>query len=577
MEPLIKKLKIKKETSSKMISNLPNLDKISPIKEYAFQKKFKFPNDGLNKNASMDSFFDSSKKLNVKLRNKNKSFIFTNKIKKFNTGELSNLKLDKTHSECFSSFNKLNNQSSKNSNNIIGKKISLCPEKKKTIFQRIIECIDKIKKDNEKAYKIVKKNERKSISLKIKNFTNWKNININTLMPKLKEENKTSFKNIKIDTSKKIYKPTDEELKSIIPATADNLTVSLKKDINFVKLDNDTTQTNFEKMHHTRNLKITKEQLQNHFAKAGIITQLWRKTLFINSTEMQMNDIFNKIRLILDNIDFFKANYYNNGNFYLAFENMNNMKKAKLNLTIEELCFLLIKIPQKLLLKFYKNLDKFLYVEEPDIKKEMEKIPKNEKECLNINCSFLNSVSVYFAGCAEVLKEIKKRIDYYKFSNHEFLLIDNFLDLARFDTSKINSIAEIYIEKLKKDKEILEKLEIGIGIKKKKRKIEDIFERNHKRYTQNFKDEIKLERINSSLNLKNKYLGDEKRMKFILMRRQKNLNILNQPIVRSLMKYLKDNIKSQIISQQLFERYILKERQEQIQVGSKNNVKFFCK
>lgn len=569
MEILIKKLKLKKETPSKKILNLSNLDKVSPIKEYAFQKKYQFQNDGLNKNVSMDSFFDSSKKLKVKLRNKNKSFLFTNRIKKYKTGELSNLKLDKTHNEFFSSFNKINNQSSKNSNNANAKKNSLYPEGKKTIFQRIIESIDKIKKDNEKAYKIVKKNERKSISLKINNFTNWKNININTLIPKLKEENKTSIKNIKIDTSKKINKPTDEELKSIIPATANNLTGSLKKDVNFIKLDNDTTKTSFNTMHHTRNLKITKEQLKNNFAKAGIITQLWRKTLFLNNTEMQMNDIFNKIRLILDNIDFFKANYYNNGNFYLAFENMNNMNQSKFNLTIEELCFLLVKIPPKLLLQFHKNLDRFLYVEIPDLDKEKEKIPKNEKECLSINCSLLNSVSVYFAGCAEVLKEIIKRVDYYKFNNHEFLLIDNYLDLARFDTSKINSMAEIYIEKMKKDKEILEKLEIRIGIKKKK-KVEDIFERNQKRYTQNFKDEIKLERINSSLNLKNNFYADEKRMKFILMRRQKSLNILNQPIVGALMKYFKDNIKSQIISQQLFERYILKERQEQNQMVPKS-------
>ena len=102
--------------------------------------------------------------------------------------------------------------------------------------------------------------------------------------------------------------------------------------------------------------------------------------------------------------------------------------------------------------------------------------------------------------------------------------------------------------------------------------MEDILERTHKRYSQNFKDEIKLERINSSLNLKHDLFGlNEKRKKFILMRRTKNLDILNQPIVANLMKYFNDNIKSQIISQQVFERYKLKEREAQNVVVSKSD------
>ena len=171
------------------------------------------------------------------------------------------------------------------------------------------------------------------------------------------------------------------------------------------------------------------------------------------------------------------------------------------------------------------------------------------------------------------MKEIKKRIDYYQFKNNEFLLIDNYLDLARFDISKINSMAEIYIEKMKKDEKILEKMEMGLGIRKKKKFVsEDICERIHKRYTQNFKEEMKLERINSTLNLKNNsYLNDEKRNKFILMRRAQNLNLLNQPVITSLMKYLKDNIKSQIISQKVFERFKLKENEIQRKVETEND------
>ena len=152
-------------------------------------------------------------------------------------------------------------------------------------------------------------------------------------------------------------------------------------------------------------------------------------------------------------------------------------------------------------------------------------------------------------------------------------LIDNYLDLARFDINKINSMAGIYIDKMKKDEKIVEKIEMGLGERKKKYNIVgDILERVHKRYSKNFRDDTKLERINSSLNLKGDLFGgDEKRKKFILMRRAKNLDILNQPVVANMMKYFNDNIKSQIISQQVFERYKLMERQAQKMVISKND------
>ena len=85
---------------------------------------------------------------------------------------------------------------------------------------------------------------------------------------------------------------------------------------------------------------------------------------------------------------------------------------------------------------------------------------------------------------------------------------------------------------------------------------------------------MKYERINATLNLKRamSYSSrNEKRNKFILMRRSKNLNILNRPVVTAMMKYFKDSIKSQIISQQVFERFKSKEKQAQRAVISNNN------
>ena len=571
MEEKNKKIKIHNSSPLKYINKLPSLEKISPIKGYTFKKKYEFPHYKLNKNITMDSFLDSSKHLKIKLRNKSNSFIFSDKSKKFITGEISNAKINKSNKGFFSSYNKLTNHETKNNKSI---KISLYPGKNKTIFQKIIENLDKIKKNNQKTYELIKKNERKTIRLRLKKFNKFKDLKTNTKneISKVKEENDKSNKLIKNEATQKTNKTnkiSEEEKKNIEQEPSNNMSLTIKKDINLLNsnlVKETAIKTNLTtNMYHMRNLYISKEQIQNSFIKAGIITILWKKNIFIRGIEMQMNDISNKTKLILDNIDYFKVNYFNNGNFFLAFENMDNYKKAEFNLTLEELCFLLIETVPKLLQKFYDSLDRILYIKIPDIEKEMEKIPRNEKECLDLNSSFLNQVALYFMGCADVLKEIQKRIDYYKFKDNEFLVIDNYLDLARYDTSKINSMAEIYIDRMKKEEKILEKMEVGLGIRKKKKHlVEDIFERTHKRYTQSFKDEIKLERINSTLNLKsNIFLNDEKRNKFILMRRAQNLNILNQPVITALMKYFKDNIKSQIISEQVFERFKSKEKESQ--------------
>ena len=565
MEQKIKKLKINTDSPSKILSKLPSIDKISPIKDNIFKKRIDYSNSLLKKNVSFDSFFDSK---NLNLRNKEKSLFFNKKIKKINANDTSNKKINKSNNIISSYKSKLNDKNKNKKNKIV--KISFVEEKNQSVFNKIVESIEKIKKESQKTYNIIKKNEKKTNFLKIKNYTNWERIKLKSENSKLKEESGNNSKMLDSFISPIAYKPTDEEINSKIPKTTNNI-----RDINFPNNVNKIicVQKNAKKLYHKRNLFITKEQLDTNFFKAGIITNLWRRTAFLRETEMQINDIFNKIKLILDNIDYFKLSYFNNGNFYAAFDNMKNISQVELNLTFEELCFLLIDMVPKLLQKFYDELDRILYIKIPDLDQEMEKIPTTERECLEFNCAFLNSVSIYFTGCSGILKEIVKRIDYYKFSDKEFLLIDNYLDLARFDINKINSMAGIYIDKMKKDEKIVEKIEMGLGERKKKYNIVgDILERVHKRYSKNFRDDTKLERINSSLNLKGDLFGgDEKRKKFILMRRAKNLDILNQPVVANMMKYFNDNIKSQIISQQVYERYKLMERQAQKMVISKND------
>ena len=384
---------------------------------------------------------------------------------------------------------------------------------------------------------------------------------------KVKKENKIEKEN-KVDSENKDNQENDEYIE-----IKENNKIKVNEENNDKsKENNDKSKENKEniikkiktKMFHHRKIIISYKQIRSSLYKAGI-TNKKRKKALIQGIEMQMNDIINKSNLILNNIDFFKVNYYNNDKFFSAFNKIDNFKKAEFNLTLEELCFLLFELVPKFTQKFYGSLDRILYVKIPDLEEEQEKFPKTERECLEFNCVFLNQVSNYFMGCIEVLKEIEKRINNYKFNDNEYLIIDNYLNLSRFDILKIISMAESYIEKMIEDQKILEKMEASLGKKKNKKVLsESIVEKHHKKVEQNLKEEMKLERINSTLNLRSN-LFDDKRNEFILKRRLKNLNILNQPILASLMKYINNNIKSQIISQQVFERYQLKEQFEKQQ------------
>ena len=106
----IKTLKINVDSASKMISKLPSIDKISPIKEYNFKKRLDNMNGLLKKNMSMDSFFDSK---NLIFKNKEKSQLLTNKLKKFSTSDMYNIKINKSNSILSSTNNKSSEQEKK--------------------------------------------------------------------------------------------------------------------------------------------------------------------------------------------------------------------------------------------------------------------------------------------------------------------------------------------------------------------------------------------------------------------------------------------------------------------------------
>ena len=443
----------------------------------------------------------------------------------------------------------------------------------KTIFEQISTDLTKIKLKTNKTLNIMQKNieilnkelfnraTRINILKMDKNSKKYKLMtqhNNTKNKSNIKSRNLNSFVNTNLTRSSSAIenKKSDEFIE--IPKRRHNL---LKTKTHFQPLYK--TMNNFYKnMFHFRNLNINDKVLLNHFYRINTLGEVgFFQNSYIPESNMQTHIILNKISLINDNINFFKVNYMNTDTFNSAFDNMENQYKAKFNIVLEEICVILIKIVPKMLKKFfYGALDIMLYASIPDIKIEMEKKPENEKECLNLNLSFFNLVYEYFTGCIEIFQEIIKKMEDYKFSKPEYDKINIFLDLARNNTSKLNLMAKNYILKNNKDKEIFDNFEIGIGVKQKcQYKKNNIIERFIMRQKNNIPDEhLKMHRINVALDSKKNYT--EKKVLYYQKRfLGKSKYLLNSSLVANMMKYFKRNAQSQIIAQQVVDRYRNKE------------------
>ena len=595
MKPKIKQLLLSKNISKEKL-NLHINEHISPEKiiNKTFQK-FYIKKDIINNKKIND--FTTIKKENKKAYpsfrkipyKKNNSYLNKKDNKSFNNKESNTQNLKSTIIQK-KNFNK--------KRKII--KFNINPVKNKTVFEQMIEDIDRIKIKTNRTLDIIKKNVKIS-NKEVSNRAN-KILNIDKLLKNLMQYSHQNYLNNKKSESfhnnnefninfsenninnfldyvseVNLNKSSAKENYSYRKSQEQNIGHKFLNNLGMIKIPSislnsikvkDVGYNLYDKMYHYRNFYLSEEILENKFEKLFSNDNLIGNNLYIKEAKLQLNDIVNKLNLVLDNIEYFKSNYMHKGIFYSAFDNMRNKQKAEFNSVIEETCVLLIKIVPKLLKKFYENLDKLLYVNIPDINQEMEKNPENEKECLNFNYTFFNIVSFYFYACVDILKEIKKRIEYFKYTYSEYIILNKYINLARYNTSKINSIAQINILKTMKDKEILEKFEIGLGIKEKKNDFNDnILDRYHKRHQQKlFQETSKLDRINSAINFKNKSYSPKKlskiglngNNKFILEKREMK-SILNNPVIINMMKYFKKNIKSQIISQQVIERYKIKE------------------
>ena len=495
----------------------------------------------------------------------------------------------------------------KKANKLLNKKLPKCHSdyfKKypKTVFQKMIIDLDKVKIKTDKVIEIMKNNIRltneeicrnSSYRLnqsKITNQSNKSNFNVNNTSTYFYTILKSKFKNCSNNNSSTLanfynssssrnnfqnhqsnyHSRSQDYIPEFLLNSKEKLGLkkipyiklsSIKKELPYrplFKIDN--TKKFYKCMFHFRNFNIDEKKLFSHaYNIYNVSAVLEAQNSYNKDSDINLLNICNKIKLIQDNIEYFQINYMYKNSFLDSFKNMENHQKAKFNYVIEETCILLIKLVPLLLKNYYTAIKKMFPLGSPNIEKEMTKKPENESVCLKLNYKFFNLVNDYFNVCIEIYKIIKKKFCKFVYDEIEFVPLNTFLDLARYNTSMMNSIAVMFIRKTEKDIAILQKLEGGLKIKKKIYDKRDQLEKYIERHRSKNQDiDIKKERINNVLNFKK---GDDKKIvknkskDVIENKSDKNNSIIYMPIIRDMMKYFKQNVREKIITQQVIERY----------------------
>ena len=312
-------------------------------------------------------------------------------------------------------------------------------------------------------------------------------------------------------------------------------------------------------MHHIRNFDYSLNFIRNQIFKIyGVPARLVELNAYNKDVKITFLTIIGKLELIRDNIDHFKAGLMLKRDFLDAFENMQKHQKAEFNCYLEEICSLIIVIMPLLFKKHFYLLESLIGIVIPNTDEEKEKNPENEIECLLFNYTFFINVSDYYTMCLEVFKTLDKKCTEFTYSIYEFGPLNSYLDVIRYYTTSMISMANSFMKKTKNDLKILDRLEEKLNIRKIKKKEIDSMERYLQRNRLKQSDEdIKIERINRALKLKSRIGRPEivERKYFDKFKVNKKISAFNTSVFRDMMKYFKPHIKAQVIAQQVIDRY----------------------
>ena len=272
----------------------------------------------------------------------------------------------------------------------------------------------------------------------------------------------------------------------------------------------------------------------------------------MNNIEFQSRVIHDQIRLLIDNITYYKMSVVSKDNYIEGFKAMSLKLKVKMNKSLEETCGILLLLPQLLLLEFYHFIEKFNNVNVPDKKKFKEKYVFDEVECLFYNNNLLTEVTDFFKSCFEVYSTLVKEVEDMILQQKNFEHLITIIEKARYNMSNVVSSSENGIKNYENDLKMVDK------ILKNEHK-EPMFKVRHKSLTDKLRGQFifkknderqRIIRITNTLKLR-KDDDDLDEMKINEKREFKS--IIHTKLIDGLLPYCRKKVKKQIQSRRIMD------------------------
>ena len=190
----------------------------------------------------------------------------------------------------------------------------------------------------------------------------------------------------------------------------------------------------------------------------GKQTSLSILSSMMNNIDFQSKVIHDQIKLLLDNISYYKLSIITKENYLESFKALSLKSQIKINKYLEETCGIMLLLPQLLLLEFYHFIEKFNNVNVPDKKKFKEKYIFDEVECLFYNNNLLSDVVDFFNSCFDVYSTLVKEVEdmFLKQKNFENLI--KIIEKARYNISSVISSAENAMSNYENDIKLVDKI-----------------------------------------------------------------------------------------------------------------------
>ena len=327
---------------------------------------------------------------------------------------------------------------------------------------------------------------------------------------------------------------------------------------------------NFKKYMNDEYIKNSKWKLTE-----GLIRQEVKiHVVLLKDKEFQASVIRDELKILIENIQYFKSNLLGTGDILSAFKNKDLNFQITTNKLLEETCAFINIIPKYILSDYYDYSERFISVQGGTIDDFISKCVTNEADIFIVNIKLLVKLAQFLKCSFEVYLMLIDKVDDITLKPQRFETLRLILEKCRYNISEIILKGKTSIQDLRFDRNLIKKYkpllskdvitarDIEIAQKGKQQKLSDHL-RNQIQFSKNEFTQKKMRIINALAEEKIDN-EDDNIIPFSKARPQKLKNLtgfhgpmalVKSHLMTKMLKYCKKDVREKIISLRTIERY----------------------